>query len=188
MVEELALAVDDGLRDAQDGVEALLHVLDQPARLLQLAGETGAALTREDVGVQAVDAQARVGVGIDVDSPLPAHLAYHHVGRDIACVERAVLGAGPRVEAADQGLRGAQRVVIAAGVLLELGEIAPGQEFQMLAHDGQGQVAGRVGGQGVELQGEAFLRVARADAGRVEVLQTAQGDLQLLEVDLELVR
>ena len=36
VLEEMALAVDDRLRHAQDGVEALLHVLDQPARLLQL--------------------------------------------------------------------------------------------------------------------------------------------------------
>ena len=32
VLEEVALAVDDRLRHAQDGVEALLHVLDQPAR------------------------------------------------------------------------------------------------------------------------------------------------------------
>ena len=31
VLEEMALAVDDRLRHAQDGVEALLHVLDQPA-------------------------------------------------------------------------------------------------------------------------------------------------------------
>jgi hypothetical protein len=44
VLEELALAVDDRLRDALDRVEALLHVLDQPLGLLQLAGEAGAAL------------------------------------------------------------------------------------------------------------------------------------------------
>ena len=36
VLEELALAVDNGLRDAMDGVEALLDVLDQPARFLHL--------------------------------------------------------------------------------------------------------------------------------------------------------
>ena len=70
--EELALAVDDGLGDALDGFEALLDVLDQPARLLQLAGRL--PLPRrclaEDFGVEAVDPQARVGVRIDVGRPL----------------------------------------------------------------------------------------------------------------------
>ena len=37
VLEEVALAVHDGLRDAQDRVEALLHVLDQPLGFLQLA-------------------------------------------------------------------------------------------------------------------------------------------------------
>ena len=39
VLEEIALAVDDRLRNAQDGVEALLHVLDQPAGLLQVGGQ-----------------------------------------------------------------------------------------------------------------------------------------------------
>src|SRR5215212_7306894 len=43
VLEKMALAVDDRLRHAQDGVEALLHVLDQPARLLQLGRDAGAA-------------------------------------------------------------------------------------------------------------------------------------------------
>src|SRR5258705_3718789 len=36
VLEEVPLPVDDGLRHAQDGLEPLLDVLDQPARLLQL--------------------------------------------------------------------------------------------------------------------------------------------------------
>ena len=44
VLEEVALAVDDRLRDAQDRVEALLHVLDQPVRFLQLARELLAAV------------------------------------------------------------------------------------------------------------------------------------------------
>jgi hypothetical protein len=42
VAEEALLALDDGLADAQDGVEALLDVLDEPARLLQ----PGAAASR----------------------------------------------------------------------------------------------------------------------------------------------
>src|SRR5206468_9118664 len=43
VLEEVALPVDDRLRDPQDRLEALLHVLDQPARFLQLRGDGGAA-------------------------------------------------------------------------------------------------------------------------------------------------
>jgi hypothetical protein len=43
---KVALPVDDRLRYAQDGVEALLHVLDQPARFLELRGERVAAAVR----------------------------------------------------------------------------------------------------------------------------------------------
>ena len=39
VLEKMALAVDDGLRHPQNGVEPLLDVLDEPARFLQLAGE-----------------------------------------------------------------------------------------------------------------------------------------------------
>src|SRR2546430_14616086 len=70
----MALLVDDRLRYAQDGVEALLHVLDQPARLLQLRGDGGAASarSRRELGVQAVDAQARHGGPIGAPPPEPA--------------------------------------------------------------------------------------------------------------------
>src|SRR2546427_10897790 len=64
VLEEMALLLDDRLRYAQDGVEALLHVLDQPARLLQLGGDGGAAVarSRRELGVQAVDRHAAHGV------------------------------------------------------------------------------------------------------------------------------
>ena len=39
VLEEMALPVDDSLRDAQDRIEALLHVLDEPLRFLELARE-----------------------------------------------------------------------------------------------------------------------------------------------------
>ena len=77
VLEEAALALDDRLRDAQDRVEALLHVLDEPARLLQLRGDAGAAARRGAamLGVQPVDAQARHRVGIELARPRPAPCA-----------------------------------------------------------------------------------------------------------------
>jgi hypothetical protein len=67
--EEALLPLDDGLADAQDGVEALLDVLDEPARLLQPRGSPAAldaaALAAERPGVQVVDAQLGHHVGVE---------------------------------------------------------------------------------------------------------------------------
>ena len=43
MFEKLALALDDGLRHTMNGIETLLDILDQPARLLQLATQIAVA-------------------------------------------------------------------------------------------------------------------------------------------------
>src|SRR6185312_3600396 len=53
VTREMALSLDDRLGHPQDGFEALLHVLDEPARLLQLRRKRAAA-TRAggDLGVQ----------------------------------------------------------------------------------------------------------------------------------------
>src|SRR5258706_1987369 len=80
VLEKVALAVDDRLRDAQDGVEALLHVLDQPARFLQLAGEllvSRIAVALQDIGVQPVDAQFRHRVRVERGEPYAHELFYH---------------------------------------------------------------------------------------------------------------
>src|SRR5574340_1335406 len=62
--EEMLLALDDGLGNPQDGVEALLDVLDQPARFLQLAAHllaAAATVALQDIRVHAVDPEARHG-------------------------------------------------------------------------------------------------------------------------------
>jgi hypothetical protein len=57
-----------------------------------------------------------------------------------------------------------------------------GKVFEVVADDGQRQLAhGGRGRQAFQLQRQAFLRAARADAGRVEVLQVAQGDAEFFE-------
>ena len=86
MLEKLALTIDDSLRDTVDGFETLLDVLDQPARFLQLAGQVAVAapLLRQDFGIEAIDAQPRVGVGVDVGRPFALEFLDDDVGRDIA--------------------------------------------------------------------------------------------------------
>jgi hypothetical protein len=80
----------------------------------------------------------------------------------------------------------AQGVVVAAQGALELEEIPGGQELEVIGNDGQGQVADLAGRQGAQLQGQALADVGGADAGRVEALDLAQGDLEVVDFDLEL--
>ena len=83
MLEEMTLAIDDGLRDAQNRLEALLHVADQPFRFLQLRCELlirRFAIAGENVGVDAVEPQLRHRRLVERRNPAPPHLTYDHVG------------------------------------------------------------------------------------------------------------
>ena len=52
--------------------------------------ESRAALPGQYLGIQAVDAQARKSVGINVDDPLAAYLPHHHIRGDIARLKRRI--------------------------------------------------------------------------------------------------
>src|SRR5882672_2431604 len=104
VLEKMALAVDDRLRHAQDRLESLLHVLDQPARLLELMRELAAGLTAivlKDIGIHAIDAQLRQRVGVEARHPDVLDLLDYDVGYDIARFGGRERGAGTRVEALD---------------------------------------------------------------------------------------
>src|SRR5262249_43745281 len=91
VLEEMPLPVDDRLRYAQDSLEPLLHVLDQPARLLKLMGELPAGLAAvvlQDVRVHAVDAQLGKRVWVEAGDPYSFDLFYDDVGYDVARLER----------------------------------------------------------------------------------------------------
>ena len=90
MIEKLPLTINYRLRYSEDRVKALLYVFYQPARFLQLSSESGAALLGENLGVQAVDAQARKGVGVDVDCPLATQFSHYDVGSDVSCIKCCV--------------------------------------------------------------------------------------------------
>ena len=174
VLEEMPLAIDDRLRYAQDRLEALLHILDEPLGFLQLAGEllqTRIAVAMQDVGVHAVHPQPRHGVGVERNAPQAFQLAHDHIGNDEA---RLILGEPrprPWIEAGDQGLRAAQSIVVAAEQFFQLGEITPGQQIEMVAHRGQRIVTvRRVGGERFELERQALSQVSRADTRRLEML------------------
>ncbi|KFB70997.1 MAG: hypothetical protein AW09_003898 [Candidatus Accumulibacter phosphatis] len=142
VIEELALTFHNSLRHTQDRVKPLLHILDQPASLLELSGETRATLSGKNLGVETVDAQPWEGVGIDVYRPLSADFAHYHIRCDITGFRTSVCGSGPRIQAADQQMRGTQGVVLTTRQLLDLGKIVTGQQFQVLTYDLLRQRAG----------------------------------------------
>jgi hypothetical protein len=78
-------------------------------------------------------------------------------------------------------LRLAQFLVIAAQSLADADEIARRELVEVVPDDGQRQLAFWRVVQVEQLQRQAFLGAARADARRVEVLQVAQGDAEFLE-------
>src|SRR5690606_8160131 len=110
------------------------------------------------------------------------------VGDNVAGFLRGVARARVRVETADQRMGRAQRVVVAGQQALELDEVALGEQFQVVVDDAQRQVVRGVRGRGAQLQAQAFLRGARADAGRLQVLHVAQRDAQVVQIEVELLR
>src|SRR5712691_11779610 len=135
VLEKMALTVDDRLRHAQDRLESLLHVLDKPARFLQLMRELAARLTPvvlQDIGVHAIDAQLRQRVGVEARHPDVLDFLHYDVGYDIARLGGRERGAGTRVEALDQSLGLAQLIVSALQRLPEPRKVARREELEVL--------------------------------------------------------
>src|SRR5258706_10087592 len=139
VLEKMALTVDDRLRHAQDRLEPLLHVLDQPARLLELRGErVGAAAAAAGPGrelrVQAVDAQLRHRLRVEARAPDVAGLPDDHVRDHVARLDPRERRAWARVERLDQPLRGAQRLLARAGRALQARVVAACEQLEVLLH------------------------------------------------------
>ena len=95
-----------------------------------------------------------------------------------------------RIALADHGLRFAQILVVAVERFLELVEFALGEPAQVLLDDGQGHAPRDHGDarHAADLQGQAFGRIARAHADRVEALQQRQGGAQFVGIDFQFGR
>ncbi len=86
-------------------------------------------------------------------------------------------------------MRGAQARLVAADQLLQLGEVARGEQRKVLAHDPERELAPGGGlGKRAQLQLQALGRRARADAGRIQVLQVLERDREIVGLDPELRR
>ena len=179
IVEKGPLIGHDGFGDTLDGGETLFDVADQPAGLLKLLGHrravvaTGAAKQRR---IGAVQARPRHDRRIGRDDPLALHLANDDIRHDMVGVRARELDARLGVETAYQPACGMDGVVAAAQPAPQFGRLAPGQQVQVIAGEGAGKGhAFQVVIERVELQAQALRQVAGAQAGRIQLLDYAQG-------------
>ena len=184
--EKVLLPLDDGPRDAQDGVKALLDVLDEPARLLQALLQRLVAIAplvaTQGSGVNVVHAQTRHDVGVELHAELlttapdPGH---QHVGHDGVALHVGKTAPGARLQPRNHRHGAACALFAGAAGLHESAHIAARQQFQRLLADAQRGVQHVGIGcapmlQRLELQRQAFAQVARAHAGGLQALQQPQ--------------
>ena len=177
--QEAGLHLEQAAHDLEQGLAAGLQALEQPARLLQLVAQVaGVALAAmaDHLLIAAVDRHPGHGLVGQGHLPHPTLAPDDAVGDHVVVrVDFADLLARARVERAHQ-LHGLfDRIQRRAQFLGDAGDAAAWQPFQRAVDDAQGQgVAGRVGGQGVQLQPQAFAQAARGHAHRVHALHLVQ--------------
>ena len=183
MRKESFLALDDGGGHAQDGVKALLNVLDEPARLLQplLQGRTALALVLlECVGINIVHAQLGHDLAIERDLEAAPGLDHQHVGHDHVTLDIDKAPARLRVEPADEAdgqLDGALRKT---AQLRQPLDVAFGQQLHGLLANGDGGARFFSVLAVQQLQAQTLGQVARADASRLHVMQQLERDRKMM--------
>ena len=188
MIEELPLLVNDGLGHAQDGVEALLDVLDQPARLLQLPAQAAALCAGSGhTGVQALMRRRGIASWFRLTVHWPRSFAHDDVGhpRSASRRWRRAAGVGSRLQIRAWASRRPRRQ---PGELADTGESCArpavrGGWSRSESQVGRGARRARPGAAGPDIPD-----AARADPGRLEALHVAQGDGEVVEIDLGVPR
>ncbi|MNM80951.1 hypothetical protein D3C81_929340 [compost metagenome] len=146
---------------AQQRLAARFQTLEQPARFLQVAAQVtgiGAATAADQLLVAAMDDDLGPGVAGQCAAPHAALPPDHAVGHDVGVGGHvAELFARAGIEGAQQlhgFFDGRHRLLQLLG---DTGDAGARQAFQRALGDAAGQAeAGRAGGQGVQLQGQAF--------------------------------
>ena len=137
----------------------------------------------DEVGVSAVDAQFRRRLRIQFHLPTILLATDQNVRDDVLrrFVVRQVAGVGR--QRTDDGDGPLQFVLIDVQPPLDGSKIPVRQWLQVVGHDEAGGFEmGRIRGQGLQLQGEAFRRIARGDADGVETLDPVQYGFDFLGV------
>ena len=194
--EEVFLPLHNGLRDPQNGVKALLNVLDEPARLLQALLQRSMTITAtvatQGASVNVVHAQARHDGGVELHGKLHAprsgpHRAHDHVGHHDLAFHIGKAPGRPGLQPGDQHHGLTQALLAHATQAGELAKIAPRQQVNRLAADIHGDfqqgdfiVLGTafvgIFQQVAQLQLQAFAQMACAHAHGLQALQQLEGD------------
>ncbi len=190
VLEEGALVLDDLRGDLHQRFVAAEQALDEPAGFLQLIaheGVVGAGIGAfDEAGVLGVDAQARHGFLVELDQPAVVVLAHDDVGHHVFRFAGLDLRARARVEALDQLDDLAQLVFLELEPSHQQAVVAAAEDVEVVADQVLclAQPRGPFG-QLAQLQQQALAQVAGTDAGRFELLDAAQHDLDLVELDLQ---
>ncbi len=190
MHEEVFLPLHDGTRHAQDGVKALLHVLDEPTRFLQALLQAGMAFAAlvptQCAGVDVVHAQTGHYLGVELHIELGRAFAgaatgtgHDHVGHDDVALHVHKAPTRARFQPCNQRHGTARAFFARTTGLHQAAHIAPGQQVQRLGADGQRRlhhtgIATAVLLQVAQLQLHAFAQVTRAHAHGLQAVQQAQ--------------
>ena len=183
MIEELALARDDGLADAQNGVLSLLdvfHQLDGSGKSFfdVISNVAVRGVFDEQPAVGGAQPQLRQVVFIQERLPLVIHLPEVHIRLDEPRLRLVVAQTGTRIELLDhfeRALDDFQRAVQGARNFFQLVGL---HLLQMFGDDLLGQCVLRI--EGLQLEEQALAQVPRAHANGIEVLHHGQGIVQIV--------
>src|SRR5579859_765456 len=183
VIEIFALAGNDGLANAQDGVFALLDVFHQldgrrEALLDVVAHVAVGGVTGKQTPVSGAEAELRHVVFVQEDLPLAIHFTEIDVGLDEARFGFVVTQAGPRIELLDdfeRALDDLERAVERAGNFFQLVGL---HLLQMFGDDLVRESILRI--KGLELQQQTLAQITRADADGVEILDDGEGIVEII--------
>ena len=184
------LLPDDFVRDFQDRPRALIERPNQPGGVLQAVGKVRlfrvAPRSRRNLCVIGlVDEKLRQRVGIQLDQPGAVwRRAHEHVGYDRLHHRRTEGEAGFGVEPAQFGDHVGQIFVADGADLLQRRKIAPRNQIEPRDQRLHRRIVAIAF---LELDGQAFGEIARANAGWVEGLQDGKNRLDLADASAELV-
>ena len=183
MGEEILLPLHNRAAHAQDGVKALLDVLDEPARFLQPLMQRLSVLALvllERAGIQVMHAQAGHDLAVERHLETPARFHDDNVRHDKVALHTRKAAAGLGVQPCNHGDGALDHAFRKTAQERQALDIALGQQFHGLlahGHGGAGFFAIRAIRQ---LQTQALGQIARANAGRLHVLQQLQGHGKVL--------
>ena len=181
--EEIALARDDRLADAQNRVLALLdifHQLDRGGEAFfdVVAHVAVGGILHQQAAIGGAQAQLRHVVFVQEGLPLIVDFAEVDVGLDQPRLGLVVAQAGTRIELLDHVERALDDVERAIQGARDIFQLIRLHLLQMFGDDLLRERVVRI--EGFELQQQAFAQIARADADGIEILHDGERIVEIV--------